>query len=136
MIEQKSSGATRTHARAVAQRPSVRQMKTGTMAVSVLLVILCAALPSLSFAAESASSHYLPGAVTWFNPDSGTEMSIAPGARLGDFESESFAVGPGFIWIPGFGDGSLSVLGKWLHDFSAKNRFESDYITLTAAWKF
>ena len=92
------------------------------------------------------------GAVTWFNPDSGTEASIAPGvmfntensdtdyktgtefhldfvanqflsptfalgvrgyyynqltgdsgsgATLGDFKSDSFAIGPGFVWIPG-----------------------------------
>lgn len=127
------------------------------------------------------------GAVTWFNPDSGTEASVAAGvmfntensdtdyetgtefhmdfvanqflsetfaiglrgyyydqltgdsgagATLGDFESDSFGAGPGFIWIPSFGGGSLTVLGKWMHDFSADNRFESDYFTLTAAWKF
>jgi len=127
------------------------------------------------------------GAVTWFNPDSGTEVSIAPGvmfntensdtdyetgtefhldfvanqfisetiaiglrgyyyrqltgdsgagATLGDFKSESVAVGPGFVWIPAAADGSMTVLGKWMHDFSADNRFESDYITLTVAWKF
>jgi hypothetical protein len=127
------------------------------------------------------------GAMTWFNPDSGTEVSIAPGvmfntenpdtdyktgtefhldfvanqflsdnftlglrgyyyrqltgdsgagATLGDFKSESFALGPGLVWIPQFGGGRLTVLGKWLHDFSADNRFESDYITLTVAWQF
>jgi hypothetical protein len=127
------------------------------------------------------------GAVTWYYPDSGTEVSIAPGvmfntenpdtdyktgtelhmdfmanqflsgtfalglrgyyykqltgdsgsgATLGDFKSESFAVGPGFVWIPAFGGSQLTVLGKWLHDFSADNRFESDYITLTVAWQF
>jgi hypothetical protein len=126
-------------------------------------------------------------AVTWFNPDSGTEVSVAPGvmfntensdtdyetgtefhvdfvanqflsetfalglrgyyydqltgdsgsgATLGDFKSESFAVGPGFLWIPKFGSGSLTVLAKWMHDFSADNRFESDYITLTVAFTF
>ncbi len=123
------------------------------------------------------------GAVTWFNPDSGTEMSMAPGVMfntensdtdyetgtefhldfvanqflsetfalglrgyyykqltgdsgsgttLGDFESESFALGPGFVWT----GGRFTVLGKWLHDFSADNRFESNYITLTVAWTF
>jgi hypothetical protein len=127
------------------------------------------------------------GAVTWFNPDSGTEMSIAPGvmfntenpdtdyetgtefhvdfvanqflsetfalglrgyyyrqltgdsgpgATLGDFKSESFGIGPGFVWIPGFGGGRFTVLGKWMPDLSADNRFESDYVTLTGAWKF
>ena len=126
-------------------------------------------------------------AATWFNPESGTEMSIAPGvmfntentatdyktgtefhvdfvanqflsesfalglrgyyykqltgdsgsgAALGDFKSESFGIGPGFVWIPKSGGGRFTVLGKWVHDFSAENRFESDYVTLTGAWKF
>ena len=127
------------------------------------------------------------GAVTWFNSDSGTEVSVAPGvmfntenpdtdyetgtefhvdfvanqflsdtfalgvrgyyydqlsgdsgdgATLGDFKSDSFGVGPGFVWIPEFGNGRFTVLGKWIHDFSADNRFESDYFTFTGAWKF
>ncbi len=29
-----------------------------------------------------------------------------------------------------------AVLGKWIHDFDATNRFESDYGTLTVAWTF
>lgn len=58
------------------------------------------------------------------------------GTLLGNFKSDSFGLGPGFAWIPGFGGGQLTVLGKWLHDFTAENRFESDYFTLTAAWKF
>jgi hypothetical protein len=127
------------------------------------------------------------GAVTWFNPESGTEVSIAPGimvntentatdyrtgtefhmdfaasqfvsenlalglrgyyykqltgdsgsgAALGDFKSESFGIGPGFVWIPETDGGQFTVLGKWMHDFSAENRFESDYFTLTGAWSF
>ena len=58
------------------------------------------------------------------------------GATLADFKSESFGVGPGFVWIPKLGGGRLTVLGKWMHDFSAENRFESDYLTLTGAWSF
>jgi len=54
------------------------------------------------------------------------------GATLGDFESESFALGPGLVWTVG----RFTLLGKWLHDFSAENRFESDYVTLTVAWTF
>ncbi len=123
------------------------------------------------------------GAVTWFKSESGTEVSVAPGvmfntenpdteyqtgtefhvdfvanqfisetfalglrgyyykqltgdsgagATLGDFKSESFALGPGLVWTVG----RFTVLGKWLHDFSAENRFESDYVTLTVAWTF
>jgi hypothetical protein len=58
------------------------------------------------------------------------------GAVLGSFRSESFGLGPGFLWTPKFANGRLSVLGKWMHDFEAENRFESDYFTLTGAWKF
>ncbi len=58
------------------------------------------------------------------------------GALLGDFKSDSFGVGPGFVWVPEFGGGQLTVLGKWIHDFTAENRFESDYFTITGAWKF
>ena len=58
------------------------------------------------------------------------------GAILGDFKGESFGVGPGFTWIPKSGGGKVTVLGKWLHDFSSENRFDSDTVTLTAAFKF
>jgi hypothetical protein len=127
------------------------------------------------------------GAVTWFNPESGTEVSVAPGimfntennatdyktgtefhvdfmanqflaetfavgvrgyyyqqltgdsgsgAVLGDFKSESFGIGPGFLWTPAAAGGKLAVVGKWMHDLHAKNRFESDYGILTVAWQF
>ncbi|MGI9390521.1 MAG: SphA family protein [Boseongicola sp.] len=62
--------------------------------------------------------------------DSGT------GAVLGDFQGEAFGVGPGFVWVPKSGGGNLTILGKWIHDFSSTNRFESDYATITAAWTF
>jgi hypothetical protein len=127
------------------------------------------------------------GAATWFDPDSGTEVSAAggimlntenpatnyqtgpefhldavanqfltpsfalglrgyiyqqlaadtgSGATLGSFKSSSYGLGPGFVWIPKFAGGRLSILGKWVHDLSADNRFESDYVTVTGAWKF
>jgi hypothetical protein len=127
------------------------------------------------------------GAVTWFNPGSGTEVSVAPGimfntendatnyktgtefhvdfvinqflsetfaigvrgyyykqvsgdsgsgAVLGSFKSDSFGIGPGFFWTPKSAGGKLVVQGKWMHDFNAENRFESDYGTLGIAWKF
>ena len=127
------------------------------------------------------------GAVTWFNPGSGTEVSVAPGimfhtknnktdyqtgsefhvdftanqflsetfavgvkgywykqvtgdsgsgAVLGSFKSESYGFGPGFFWTPRAAGGKLVIMGKWMHDFDATKRFESDYGTLTVAWKF
>ncbi len=126
-------------------------------------------------------------AITWFNTETGTEVSVAPGimvntknddtdyktgnefhidftinqflsetfaigvrgyyyrqvtgdsgsgAVLGDFKSESLALGPGFFWTPAFAEGRLTILGKWMHDVEADNRFESDYVTLGIAWKF
>ncbi len=58
------------------------------------------------------------------------------GAILGGFEGESVALGPGFIWFPKFAGGRLAVLGKWMHDLTARKRFESDFGTLTVAWTF
>jgi hypothetical protein len=58
------------------------------------------------------------------------------GALLGDFRSRSFGMGPGFFWAPPSQGGRLSFFGKWMHDFSAENRFESDYVTFGGAWKF
>jgi hypothetical protein len=69
----------------------------------------------------------------WYQQMSGDSGS---GATLGDFKSESFGVGPGFLWIPKSAGGGLSVIGKWMHDFHAENRFDSDYFTLAAGWKF
>lgn len=126
------------------------------------------------------------GAVTWFNENSGTEVSAASGimvntkndktnydtgsefhvdfsinqfiletfaiglkgyyykqvsddsgsgAILGSYKSESVGIGPGFLWTPKIAGGKLSIQGKWLHDFDADNRFESNYGSFTAAWK-
>jgi hypothetical protein len=58
------------------------------------------------------------------------------GALLGDFRSRSFGMGPGFFWAPSSLGGRLSLFGKWMHDFSATNRFESDHVTIGGAWKF
>ncbi len=69
----------------------------------------------------------------WYQQISGDSGS---GAVLGDFKSEAFGIGPGFVWIPKSAGGGLTVLGKWMHDFHAKNRFDSDYFTLAAGWKF
>jgi hypothetical protein len=55
-------------------------------------------------------------------------------AILGGFKGESFGFGPGFLWVPKFAGGKLSVLGKWIHDINATKRFESEYGTLTVAW--
>lgn len=57
-------------------------------------------------------------------------------AILGDFKSESFGIGPGFLWQPKFAGGKLSIAGKYMRDITATNRFKSHYGTIGAAWKF
>ena len=58
------------------------------------------------------------------------------GAILGDFKGEAYGIGPGFVWIPTFAGGDLTVLGKWIHDLHTENRFDSDYFTFSVGWKF
>lgn len=69
----------------------------------------------------------------WYQQISGDSGS---GAILGDFKSEAFGLGPGIVWIPKSAAGNLTVLGKWIHDFHAKNRIDADYFILTTGWKF
>jgi hypothetical protein len=58
------------------------------------------------------------------------------GAILGDFEGESYGIGPSFLWMPESGDGKFSVTGTWLHDLHATDRMEGDYAAITLAWQF
>ncbi len=58
------------------------------------------------------------------------------GALLGDFKSESAGVGAGFLWIPKFAEGRLSIAGKAMVDVHNENRFDSTYGYVTAGWKF
>jgi hypothetical protein len=39
-------------------------------------------------------------------------------------------------WLPKFAGGKLVVLGKWMIDVHSRNRFDSNYSTLTIAWTF
>ena len=58
------------------------------------------------------------------------------GATLGGFKGEAVGLGPGFVWLPGFADGKLAIIGKWMTDVHAKRHFDSNYATVTAAWSF
>jgi hypothetical protein len=59
--------------------------------------------------------------------DSGT------GARLGDFKSEAFGLGPGIFWTPRIGKGRFVVIAKWMHDLTSTNRLEADYYQIGIA---
>lgn len=58
------------------------------------------------------------------------------GAILGDFKSESYGLGPGFLWQPKLAGGKLSIAGKYMRDITATNRFKSHFVTIGAAWNF
>ena len=64
------------------------------------------------------------------------EHSVERRYGLGSFKSESFGIDPGFFWQPEFGGGKLSIVGKYMRDLTATNRFESDYGTVGVAWTF
>lgn len=53
------------------------------------------------------------------------------GAILGDFEAEVAGVGPAVLWTPNIVGRSVSVVGKWLHEFDADNRLEGDHLFLS-----
>ena len=56
------------------------------------------------------------------------------GALLGDFEGESYGLGPSLMWIPASGGGNFVVSASWLHDLDSTNRLESDYVVVTLNW--
>ncbi len=58
------------------------------------------------------------------------------GAILGDFEGESYGIGPSLLWVPTTKKGNFSVTGSWLHDLDATRRLEADYALVTLSWVF
>ena len=59
------------------------------------------------------------------------------GARLGSFESRVYGVGPVVSYTLGAGTPTaLTLIGKWYHEFDAKNTFEGDVIDGAASFKF
>jgi hypothetical protein len=69
----------------------------------------------------------------WYDQITGDSGS---GAALGDFESEAFGLGAGFVWTPAQAGGKLAIAAKFITDLHAENRFESDYGVLTVGWTF
>ena len=58
------------------------------------------------------------------------------GAIFGDFKSEAAGIGPAFMWTPKVGDRTVTLIGKWLHEYHAVNRFKGDFVTATFVKKF
>jgi len=58
------------------------------------------------------------------------------GAILGDLKGESYGFGPALLWQPGFDNGKLTLVGKWIFDSHHENRMKGDYGILLIARKF
>lgn len=58
------------------------------------------------------------------------------GAILGDFQGESYGLGPSLLWVPKTKSGNFSVTASWLHDLDATRRLKSDYAVVTLTWAF
>jgi len=54
----------------------------------------------------------------------------------GGFRGESYGFGPALLWQPGFDNGKLTVIGKWLFDSHHENRMKGNYGNLIIAKQF
>jgi len=55
---------------------------------------------------------------------------------LGGFRASYFGAGPAVLYTAKLGDTDVNLIGKYLFDLSHENRFDSDYLMLSAAFKF
>jgi hypothetical protein len=69
---------------------------------------------------------------------SGTELFDYKGESygFGDFKGESYGFGPAMLWQPGFGNGKLTLIGKWIFDSHHENRMKGDWGQMLIAYKF
>lgn len=56
--------------------------------------------------------------------------------HLGNLRGSSAAIGPSLMWVPKQFGLQGKLVGKWLHEFYADERFQGDIVSLTAAFKF
>ena len=75
--------------------------------------------------------------------DEGTFLDQANGVltalgmdSLGGFKGEAFGLGPAIKFTPKIGGRDINLIAKWLHDIDSTNRFESDILMFSIAFKF
>jgi hypothetical protein len=64
------------------------------------------------------------------------ESDSGRGATASDLKGSSLALGPSILWVPSSLGIKGKIVGKWLHEFEAENRFEGDIISLTGVLSF
>lgn len=109
-------------------------------------------VPGLMFNTENTATHYLTGDEfhldgmlnKYLSQDIAvglhgyfySQFTDDSGAGAPNIRSSSAGIGPAFLWnttslgVPG------KVVGKWLHEVEATNRFQGDILSVTAAFKF
>jgi hypothetical protein len=55
---------------------------------------------------------------------------------LGGFRASYFGAGPAVLYTAKLGDTDVNLIGKYLFDVSHEHRFNSDYLMVSAAFKF
>ncbi len=64
------------------------------------------------------------------------ESDSGSGVTSPDLRGSSFGIGPSLLWVPSSLGIKGKVVGKWLHEFGAENRFEGDILSLTGVINF
>lgn len=53
------------------------------------------------------------------------------GALLGDFKGEASGIGAQVMWVPPRYEGSVALVGKWIHEYDSENRLDGDHVFLS-----
>ena len=64
------------------------------------------------------------------------ESDSGSGVTTPGIKGSSVGLGPSFLWIPSDLGIKGKIVGKWLHEFEAEDRFEGDIFSLTGAFSF
>ncbi|MDG2124763.1 MAG: transporter [Verrucomicrobiales bacterium] len=67
--------------------------------------------------------------------DEGDLIGALPVGYKG-FRSDSYGAGLALSWVPKIAGKDLTLTGKWIHDFDATNRLESEFFQFAVALKF
>jgi len=64
------------------------------------------------------------------------EDDTGAGAIASGLRSSSAGIGPSVLWLPKRLGIDGKIVGKWLHEYHARNRFKGDIVSLTIALRF
>jgi len=83
--------------------------------------------------------YYLKGISSDSGPLLDTANKVLPALGLqplGGFRAKGFGLGPAILYAPKIGNTDVNFIAKYLFDIDHENRFNSNYATVSAAFKF